>query len=390
MKRSTRLALLSSLILVLLTCQLVASSSAQRTDSSSQARVVTVVVQATPANLTAITNVGMQQQQDLLVALYERVNPGVVAIQTVGREGGGLGAGFVYDKEGHIVTNYHVIEGATDLEVDFPSGLKTRAKLIATDMDSDLAVVKVDVPSEELYPLTLGDSDLVKVGQTVIAIGSPFGLSGTMTVGIVSARGRTLDSVRQSPTGGYYAAGDIIQTDAAINPGNSGGPLLNLSGEVIGINRAIRTAGSTPQGDPVNSGIGFSIAINIIKRVVPVLIETGRYDYPYLGISFHPELTLLDQEALGLPNISGVYVAEITPGSPAEEAGLTAGSRPSSLAGLLAGGAVVLAIDERPVRELGDLMGYLMSNKNPGDQIVLSIIRDNNRKEVTVTLGKRP
>ena len=188
------------------------------------------------------------QQEDVLVNLYDNVNQGVVAIQTIGTLGEGLGSGFVYDNQGHIVTNYHVIEGADALEVDFVSGYKVRAELVAIDLDSDMAVIKVDVPADILMPIPLGDSDQVKVGQTVVAIGNPFGLSSTMTLGIVSAKGRTMDSFHESPTGGTFTAGDLLQTDASINPGNSGGPLLNLSGQIIGLNRAIRTTDANEAG----------------------------------------------------------------------------------------------------------------------------------------------
>src|SRR3990172_6347384 len=215
-------------------------------------------------------------QQEVLVSLYERVVPGIVSLQVAGSQGGSLGSGFVFDDQGHIITNYHVVEGAEQLEVDFTTGYKIYGTVIGTDLDSDLAVVKVNAPASELHPLPLGDSTSLKVGQTVIAIGNPFGLNGTMTTGIISALGRTLDSARDAPSGGFFTAGDIIQTEAAINPGNSGGPLFNLNGEVIGVNRAIRTNNFTETGEPVNSGIGFAIAINIVKRVVPVLIAEGK------------------------------------------------------------------------------------------------------------------
>jgi S1-C subfamily serine protease len=166
-------------------------------------------------------------QQDALTILYERVSSGVVTIRVLTDQGDGLGSGFVFDSEGHILTNYHVVEGVTNLEVDFQSGYKVRGDVVATDIDSDLAVIKVDAPASQLHPLTLGDSDLVKVGQTVVAIGNPFGLDGTMTVGIVSSKGRTLESFRQSASGSYFTAGGLIQTDAAINPGNSGGHQLH-------------------------------------------------------------------------------------------------------------------------------------------------------------------
>jgi 2-alkenal reductase len=326
----------------------------------------------------------------VLADLYDRVNPGVVAIQTLSQDGGGLGSGFVYDKKGHIVTNYHVVEGAQDLEVDFASGNKVRGEVIGTDLDSDLAIVAVKVPEDQLFPVPLGDSDKIRVGQTVVAIGNPFGLTGTMTTGIISAKGRTLESLRQSGDGVFFEAGDLIQTDASINPGNSGGPLLNLDGEVIGINRAIRTTDTNASGDPINSGIGFAVSINIIKRVVPSLIETGSYDYPYLGVSARPELSLIEQEALGLSRSTGAYVSEVVPGGPADKAGLKGGSTDTNISGLQAGGDLITAVDGHAVNVFGDLLSYLMINKSPGDQIVLTILRDNQEKEVTLTLDKRP
>jgi len=328
--------------------------------------------------------------QDTLISLYARVNPGVVAIRVLSADGGGLGSGFVYDSEGHIITNYHVIEGRTDIEVDFPSGLKVRGKVVGNDLDSDIAVIEVDVPPEALTPLPLGDSDQVKVGQTVVAIGNPFGYNGTMTSGIVSAVGRTMASLHQAPGGGIFTAGGIIQTDAAINPGNSGGPLLNLNGEVIGINRAIQTIAFTNEGEPINSGISFAVAINLVKRVVPTLIATGKYDYPYLGISSVEELTLLEAEALDLPQYSGAYVTAVSPNSPAERAGLRGGSVQTDIPGLLAGGDLITAIDGQPVQTFGDLLNYLISHKSPGDEVVLTILRGDQTLEVTLKLDKRP
>jgi 2-alkenal reductase len=329
-------------------------------------------------------------QQDRLVNLYEQVSPGVVAIRVLTQDGEALGSGFVYDTKGHILTNYHVVEGETEVEVDFPSGLKVRGNITGTDLDSDLAVILINVPASELHPLTLGDSNQVKVGQTVVAIGNPFGLSGTMTNGIVSAVGRTLQSMHESPSGGNYTAGDIIQTDTAINPGNSGGPLINLNGEVIGINRAIRTENFSTSGEPVNSGIGFAVPINIIKKVTPFLIEKGKYDYPYLGISSTAEISLLVQEALGLPRSTGAYVSEITPGSPADKAGLLAGTDPSSIPNLMAGGDLIIAVDGHEILTFGDLLSYVINYKSPGDTVKLLIIRNNQEMEVNLTLGSRP
>jgi S1-C subfamily serine protease len=328
-------------------------------------------------------------EQEALVSLYESVMPGIVSIQVVGDQGGSLGSGIVYDDQGHILTNYHVVEGAKQLEVDFTSGYKIYGTVIGTDLDSDLAIVKVDAPASELHPLPLGDSSTLKVGQTVVAIGNPFGLSGTMTTGIISALGRTLDSQRDAPSGGFFTAGDIIQTDAAINPGNSGGPLFNLNGEVIGINRAIRTTNFTSTGEPVNSGIGFAVAINIVKRVTPSLISNGKYDYPYLGISSIDTLSLPQIEALGLQSFTGAYVTSVMPNGPADKAGIRAGDQSTS-AGLNAGGDLIIAIDGQTTHNFDDLLRYLINNKAPGDTVVLTVLRGQEKVDVTVTLDKRP
>ena len=348
---------------------------------------------STDQNSTApveITGSSPSALDTTLEGLYARVSPGVVSITILTNQGGAQGSGIVYDKNGHILTNEHVVEGETEIEVDFPSGLKVSGEVIATDLDSDLAIIQTKAPASELQPLTLGDSDAVKVGQTVVALGNPFGLSGTMTYGIVSAKGRTLESLRQSSSGGFFSSGDIIQTDAAINPGNSGGPLLNLNGEVIGINRAIQTSGTTTTGEPANIGIGFAIPINIIKKVTPVLISSGKYDYPYLGLSFAPELTLDEINALGLPQQTGAYVVEVTSGGPGDQAGMIAGTQTTSIQNLDAGGDLVIAVDGHPVKEFNDLIGYVLTNKSPGDKITLTIIRNKKQKEVTLTLGKRP
>ncbi len=323
-----------------------------------------------------------------LTALYEAALPGVVAIRIFSNAGSGLGSGFVFDDQGHIVTNFHVVQGAAEVEVDFASGYKTYGTVIGTDMDSDLAVVKVDVPAEELHPLPLGNSDSLRVGQTVVAIGNPFGLSGTMTTGIVSALGRTLDSMNNAPGGGFFTAGDIIQTDAAINPGNSGGPLFNVSGEVIGINRAIRTNNFSGVGEPVNSGIGFAISINIVRRVVPNLIATGHYDYPYIGVSSVSDLSLHSIEAIGLPQYTGAYITNVTPGSPADKAGLHGAKENRD--GVPTGGDLIIGIDGQEIKQFDDLLKYLINNKAPGDTVLLTVLRDGEKLDIELTLDKRP
>ncbi len=342
--------------------------------------------QSTPGAVTIPEYVNIQ---DALVALYQQLSPGVVSIQVITSQGAGQGSGFVIDKDGHIVTNLHVVDSAQSVEVDFSSGEKVFAEVIGTDQDSDLAVLKVDLDPASLFPLTLGDSDTASVGQTVIAIGNPYGLSGTMTMGIISARGRILDSLRQTTDGLYFSAGDLIQTDAAINPGNSGGPLINLNGEVIGVNRAIQTE-NTFSGEVSNSGIGFAVSSNIVRRVVPSLIAQGFYEYPYLGLSSLNSLNLTLQEVLDLPQATGAYISSVTPNGPADKAGLRAGTRTTSIQGYNAGGDLIIAVDGRKVNEFNDLLGYMILNKVPGDQIVLTVLRGTTQLDLTVTLQPRP
>jgi S1-C subfamily serine protease len=339
---------------------------------------------------STITGVDFVDEQRQLVRLYEEINPGVVTIRILSEEGNGLGSGFVIDEDGHIITNYHVVQNATELEVDFPSGYKTRGTILGIDLDSDIAVLKVDAPPGTLVPLKMGDSDAVKVGQIVIAIGNPLGYDSTMTTGIVSSLGRTMQSFHVAPGGGSFTAGGIIQTDAAINPGNSGGPLLNLDGEVIGINVAIETTNFDILGQPVNSGISFAVSINIVKRVVPFLINEGSYDYPYLGIRTLPDINLFQQEALGLTRSTGVYILDVTPDSPADKAGLIAGIEPTDTPLLFAGGDLIIAIDGMEVRDFNEMITYLINHKSPGDTVVMTVLRDDQEIKVDLTIGKRP
>lgn len=378
----TKRILLAFLILILasLACQtpfMPTSESANPSD----VQVLPTISPADPNIVNPATG-----QQESLVALYENVSRGTVAILT----DVGSGSGFVYDSKGHVITNYHVVEGANIVEVRFTSGFMAYGTVIGTDIDSDIAVIKVDAPATELFPLPLGDSDSLKVGQTVVAIGNPFGLESTMTVGIISALGRTLESMRTTADGASFSAGDIIQTDAAINPGNSGGPLFNINGEVIGINRAIRTNNFTEEGEPINSGIGFAISINIIKRVAPSLISEGKYDYPFLGISSQDLFSLDMVEALGLSQYTGTYVIAVVPGGPADKAGIVAGSTPTNIPNLFAGGDLIVAIDGQPVQTFDEMLAYLLTNKSPGDVVVMTVLRGTERIDINVTLDKRP
>jgi len=335
--------------------------------------------------------VNMVNEESRLITLYAQVSPGVVAVRAYSSNGSGsLGSGWVFSGDGYIVTNEHVVTGAEIVEVDFQSGYKTFGTVVGADAHSDLAVIKVNITAEELHPLTLGDSSVLVPGQIVIAIGNPFGLSGTMTTGIVSAVGRAITTDVQASTGGYYSSGDIIQTDAALNPGNSGGPLLNLNGEVVGVNSAIRTTGYTDSGEPVNSGIGFAISINIVKRVVPSLITNGKFEYPYLGISTQDNLALMDIQALGLESNTGIYVTSVVPGGPAERAGVRAASQTINSSGLETGGDLIIAVDGTPVQWFDDLMRYLVLNKAPGDTVMLTVLRGSEQVDLTLTLAARP
>ncbi len=322
-----------------------------------------------------------------LSSLYQQVIPGVVSI----RAGISQGSGFVFDKEGHIITNQHVVDGQSTVEISFSTGFKAYGTVVGSDTDADVAVVKVDAPAEEIHPLTIGDSSLLQVGQPVVAIGNPFGLDGTMTLGIISGLGRTQQAHAAPTGGGFFSNADIIQTDAAINPGNSGGPLFNLNGEVVGINQSIRTDNfNEVTGNAVNSGVGFSISINLVNRVVPTLIRDGKYTYPYLGISSSSSLTLDAIEALGLDSYTGAYVLTVTPDSPADLAGVKAGDTPTRIQDLNSGGDLIIAFDGMPVNTFDELLSYLITSKSPGDTVVLTVIRDGQQVDLTVTLGERP
>jgi 2-alkenal reductase len=323
-------------------------------------------------------------QQQQLIDLYARVNPSVVSILVdLGNQGGAQATGFVFDTAGHIVTNQHVVDGATAIEIDFASGLKLPGKVLGSDPDADLAVIALQGDAGQLVPLPLADSDKVLVGESVVAIGNPFGYAGTMTVGIVSGLGRTVASNRQSASGGAYTAPDIIQTDAAINPGNSGGPLLNLNGEVIGINKALESQTG------VNSGVGFAIASNTVRQVVPYLIQTGHFVYPYLGMSAQEEITLSEQQALNLPQATGVYVTSVVPGGPCDTARIK-GDTATANSQLRGDGDLIVAIDGHTVKAFSELMSYLINSTRPGQTIKLSILRGGKPMDVAVALGTRP
>jgi 2-alkenal reductase len=330
----------------------------------------------------------------LLENVYDRTNPGVVNIDVSGGTGAdlaefGSGSGFVIDADGHLVTNNHVIEGADEIDVTFADGSVAVAQVVGTDTYADLAVIKVTVDASKLHPLPLGDSDLVKVGQRVIAIGNPFGLIGTMTVGIVSGKGRTLPADSPSGNGSNYSNPDIIQTDAAINPGNSGGPLLNSKGEVIGVNAAIRTSGT----NRANSGVGFAIPSNTVKRVAEQILKDGHVSYPYLGVTVDSHFTTAElAAALNLPVEKGVLIASVMDGGPAAQAGLRGGDRQETVRGfpVVAGGDIITAIDGDPITSFDQMIAYLSSRKQVGQVVTVTILRDKEMLQLPLTLADRP
>lgn len=327
--------------------------------------------------------------------VYQQVNPSVVNIQVEASLGGSssrfsqgvtqsLGSGFVWDTQGHIVTNNHVVEGATRVLVTFSDDTTVPADLVGADPQSDLAVIKVDPTKVDLRPVVMADSNQVKVGQIAIAIGNPYGLSGTMTQGIISARSRSLpvSSGSTSSMSGTYTIPDIIQTDAAINPGNSGGVLLDVQGQVIGVPTAIRSSADS------NSGIGFIVPANIVSRVVPVLIKDGKYDHPRLGIT-GTTLTSDLAESIGLKaDQRGVVVIDVTSGGPASRAGVR-GSTARTVNGqqVPSGGDVIIGIDNQTVRNFEDLSTYLFYNTEVGQTVDLHVLRDGRETTLKVTLA---
>jgi 2-alkenal reductase len=314
--------------------------------------------------------------EERLIDLYGQTNPSVVYIVVPGI---GSGSGFVYNEDGAIVTNNHVVDEGDDFEVVFASGERRRADLVGTDVDSDLAVLQVDSLPEGVGPLALAAPDSVRVGQFVVAIGNPFGEQGSMSLGIVSGLGRSLRSQRGFVTGDFYSLPEVIQTDAPVNPGNSGGPLLNLEGEVIGVNSAIATTTGT------NSGVGFSVPVAAVRQIVPVLVEEGEYAYPYMGAGFDDEISLDQQETLGLPQTAGAYVLTVNPGSPAEAAGLIA-AEPDTFRG----GDLVIKIDDRTINDFSDLNSYLVFHTSVGQTIQITVLRDGETVVLPLTLGRRP
>ena len=326
-------------------------------------------------------SVGIERSYEYsLVDIFEKSEESVVQVNVLrGGSDGGMGSGFVYSEEGYIITNQHVVKDAKKVTVTFLDGEAYIGDVIGTDPDLDIAVVKVSPSNTYLQPITIGDSSKLKVGEKIAAIGNPFGLSGSMTSGIVSQIGRLL------PQESGYSIPDVIQTDAAINPGNSGGPLINMKGEVVGINTAIQSI----TGE--FSGIGFAVPSNTVKKIVPVLIEDGEFKHPWMGISgtdVDPELADFRE----LKSSKGFLVISVIEGSPAEQAGLIGVTETKEIDGreLAVDGDIVLSIDGKTVRKISDILIHLQREKSIGDEMILSVNRNGEILELTMVLEERP
>lgn len=374
--------------------------SSNQAQEEAEATVIPVVHVTESADLNK--SQVLDELQDRLAEIYAEVNPSVVSIRVTtmanvnrlpnnpfvdpdaeGVPQEGAGSGFVWDKEGHIVTNNHVVADAEKITVRFYDGTEAPAEVVGADVDSDLAVIKVDAPADQLQPVRMGDSAQANVGQLVVAIGNPFGMENTMTVGFISALGRSLE-VDPTTAGGYQIP-DVIQTDAPINPGNSGGVLLNDDGEVVGVPSAIIS--------PIeaSAGIGFAIPSATVNRVIPALINEGAYDHAWLGISgtsLGADIaTAMDLDA----NQRGALIIEVVKDGPADEAGLLGGSRTITVDGgdVPVGGDVIIALDETKILGIDELIAAL-GHCTTGQQVTLTVLRDGREIQVDVTLGARP
>jgi S1-C subfamily serine protease len=379
--KNWRLAILASLIAVAVPVSMVFTGCAPYTPATMVPP--TAVSPKEPVTASASPAVSLYDEE-AIVALYNQSIPAVVEVKTVvsgnqpsfGMFGTpelrGQGSGFIVDEEGHILTNYHVIDGASEINVTLHDGETLSAQVVGTDRENDLALLKVDAgKTSSISPLPWGDSDEVRPGQMAIALGSPFGLEGSITVGVISGVGRTMTSAQAR------SLTNMLETDAAINPGNSGGPLLDSKGEVIGINTALETSSPT---------IGLAIPINNARALLPALLQGGEVSTPWLGISG----TDIDQELaskLSLTVSNGVYVVSVSPGSPAEKAGLIPGG--SDQGEPTSGGDIITEVDGHPVAKVADLLQYF-NTKKVGDQVSLSIVRGDQTLTVVVTLGEWP
>jgi S1-C subfamily serine protease len=391
--------ILISLIFLLVACSPEAPTAPLGSSASTPVADLPVSIdfQATPRQQPTTVPDSIVQEADaeylLLSNIYERTAPSIVNIEASKGTGVSRGSAFVYDTYGHFITNAHVVSNAAEIRVTFDDGYFTTAQLVGSDSYSDLAVLLIDVPASRLAPLTLvADSDTIRVGQRAISIGNPFGLSSSMTLGIVSGLGRTLRSAElideNAPIG--FQNPSIIQTDAPMNPGNSGGPLLNSQGEVMGVSTAIRSDSGVFQG------VGFAVPANTVRRVVPSLIESGHVDYAWIGISVQPEengftvAALADE--LNLPVNQGVLVRGVTIGSPADEAGLRGGNRTLQVRGqsLCVGGDIIVAINGSYIANMDELATYLNARTMPDERVMLTVVRNQSTYEIPVILRTRP
>ncbi len=354
---------------------------------------------STPAEVTEVAPLVEERLaafalEEQIIAIYDATSPAVVNITSRGFTTdmlmrtvpqGGTGSGFVYDSSGHIVTNFHVVEDAEEVTVTFSNGETYKAEIVGTDPINDLAVVRIEAGSDLPDPLPVADSDTLKVGQFVVAIGNPFGLDQTLTTGVISALGRVIESPQDN-----RFIGEAIQTDAAINPGNSGGPMLDLRGQVIGVNSQI----ISPSG--ANAGIGFAVSSNTVRRVVPELIAQGKYAHPWLGVqlvTLTPDgLDALRGAGRDLPDDVGLLIVEVVENGPAAKAGVQGASRFTEIDSteVPLDGDVVLAIDGQAVRTFEDLTVYLETETTAGDTVALTVLRDGAEVVLNVALGELP
>ena len=359
----------------------VAEKTEDFTDVFEKVEAIEKKVEAIEKKVEAIAEIMETDVEFPLFEIFGMSEESVVQVNVLrGELEGGVGSGFVFSKDGHIITNQHVVKNAKKVTVTFLDGESYIANVIGRDQDLDIAVIKIEtIDSAKILPMTLGDSSELKVGQKIIAIGNPFGLSGSMTSGIVSQIGRLL------PQETGYSIPDVIQTDAAINPGNSGGPLINMKGEVVGINTAIQsTTGEF-------TGIGFAVPANTIKKVVPVLIEDGEFKHPWMGISgtdVDPELA----KVRGLSSSKGFVVVSVIDGSPAEKAGMKGVSQTREIDGreFPVNGDIIIEIDGKTVRKISDILIHLQREKSVGDEMILTVIRTGITIDLTMILEERP
>ena len=380
------------------------SGSTASTSSSSTSTTTT----SAPAAITGGSDL-LAAYESTLESIYTTVSPQVVNIMVLTPSTGNtlqnfpgfnnnpqsqtpqyssaLGSGFIWDTKGDIVTNNHVVDGATKIEVTFSDGTTIPATIVGQDPYSDLAVIKVDVSTSKLVPVTMADSTQVKVGEIAIAIGNPYGFEGSMTVGTVSGLGRDLPSSQvDQASGASYSIPDVIQTDAAVNPGNSGGVLVNDQGQVIGVTSALESSSGS------SSGIGFAIPAEIVSKVVPSLISSGKYDHPYLGIS-GTDMTPDIAQAMNLPaDTRGALVEQVSAGGPAANAGLQASNTTVTINGVqgTVGGDIITAIDGQTINSMSDIIAYLAIHTQVGQTVTLTIMRNGQTQTVQVTLGSRP